>query len=47
MGQAFLMDETNKNTVQVSHFVNICLEQAISRKADQTDVILCNHLMLF
>ena len=47
MGQAFLIDETNKNTVQVSHFINIYLEQAISRKTDRTDVILCNHLMLF
>ena len=46
-GQAFLIDETNKNTLQVSHFINIYLEQAISRKTDRTDVILCNHLMLF
>ena len=34
MGQAFMIDETNKNTVQVSHFINIYLEQAISRKTD-------------
>ena len=47
MGQAFLIDETNKNTVQVLHFINIYLEQANSCKTDRTDVILCNHLMLF
>ena len=47
MGQAFLIGETNKNTVQVSHFTNIYLEQAISRKTDRNDVILCNDFMLF
>ena len=43
MGQAFLIDETNKNTLQVSHFINIYLEQAISRKNDRTDVIRGNE----
>ena len=47
MGQAFLIGETNKNTVQVSHFTNIYLEEAISRKTDRNDVILCNHLRIF
>ena len=46
MGQAFMIDETNKNTLQVSHFINIYLEQAISRKTDRTDVIR-NRSLLF
>ena len=45
MGKAFLIDETNKNTVQVSHFINIYLEQAISRKNGLTNVIRDNGEM--
>ena len=45
MGQAFLIGETNKNTVQVSHFINIYLEQAISCKTDLTNVIRDNGEM--
>ena len=43
MGQAFLIGEANKNTLQVSHFINIYLEQAIWRKTDRTDVIRGNE----
>ena len=44
-GQAFLIDEANKNTVQVSHFIKIYLEEAISCKTDRTDVIRGNNLI--
>ena len=44
-GQAFLIDETNKNTLPVSHFINIYPEQAISRKNDLTNVIRDNGEM--
>ena len=47
MGKAFLIDETNKNTVQVSHFINIYLEQAISCKTDLTNVIRDNGEMKY
>ena len=46
MGQAFMIDETNKNTVQVSHFINIYLEQTISCKNGLTNVIR-NRSLLF